>query len=355
MQPSSRHLAIRQALAALPVKPVFHLSTAPRIIREPLSRALASLTGARLCSRALGACQRTEDMWLLLADAVGLLSHAQSNKSDRSLQPGPIGHRHRPSFKSIACAASGATNPYHTVWAAVVFSAWYCGLGPSILSVIAGALGVSYLFLAPYHSFRIARSADAFGFRGVLDPVGFDCGHGRGQPPFAVGTVSASPPSRSRQRRHHRTRRARRYRQVLEPRRRAALRLVGAGGHGQANPRAPPDGLPGIPGRDQSGVNSQRELARRIGSHQARRHANLRSQPLDVAGEDSARFRLLAGDQPRHHREEEGRTGAAKSACRTGKSRRRAHRGTGPKQPALAPALLAPAAHPGSGAPPHRP
>jgi PAS domain S-box-containing protein len=62
----------------------------------------------------------------------------------------------------------GATNPYHTVWAAVVFSAWYCGLGPSILSVIAGALGVSYLFLAPYHSFRIANSADAFGFVGFL-------------------------------------------------------------------------------------------------------------------------------------------------------------------------------------------
>ena len=62
----------------------------------------------------------------------------------------------------------GAANPYHTVWAAVVFSAWYCGLGPSILSVIAGALGVSYLFLPPYHSFHIANSADAFGFAGFL-------------------------------------------------------------------------------------------------------------------------------------------------------------------------------------------
>ena len=62
----------------------------------------------------------------------------------------------------------GATNPYHTVWAAVVFSAWYRGLGPSILSVIAGALGVSYLFLQPFHSLRIASSADAFGFVGFL-------------------------------------------------------------------------------------------------------------------------------------------------------------------------------------------
>jgi K+-sensing histidine kinase KdpD len=67
----------------------------------------------------------------------------------------------------------GDTNPYHTLWAAVVFSAWYCGLRPSILSVIAGALGVAYLFLPPYHSSRIYTSADLFGIAGFVILSGF--------------------------------------------------------------------------------------------------------------------------------------------------------------------------------------
>ena len=28
----------------------------------------------------------------------------------------------------------GESNPYHTLWPVVVFSAWYCGLGPSMLT-----------------------------------------------------------------------------------------------------------------------------------------------------------------------------------------------------------------------------
>jgi PAS domain S-box-containing protein len=67
----------------------------------------------------------------------------------------------------------GDTNPYHTLWAAVVFSAWYCGLGPSILSVIAGAWGVSYLFLEPQRSFSVYNSADLFGIAGFVILSGF--------------------------------------------------------------------------------------------------------------------------------------------------------------------------------------
>jgi PAS domain S-box-containing protein len=48
----------------------------------------------------------------------------------------------------------GANNPFFTVWAAVVFSAWYCGLGPSIVTTLISALGVWYWFLPPLHSFR---------------------------------------------------------------------------------------------------------------------------------------------------------------------------------------------------------
>ncbi len=36
---------------------------------------------------------------------------------------------------------------YHTAWAAVVFSAWYCGLGPSILATLMSLAGVAYWLL----------------------------------------------------------------------------------------------------------------------------------------------------------------------------------------------------------------
>ncbi len=49
----------------------------------------------------------------------------------------------------------GENNPYHTVWAAVVFSAWYCGLGPSILTALIGVVGVWYWFLPPTRSFSL--------------------------------------------------------------------------------------------------------------------------------------------------------------------------------------------------------
>jgi PAS domain S-box-containing protein len=49
----------------------------------------------------------------------------------------------------------GATNPYHTAWAAVAFSAWYCGAGPAILTTIISMFGVWYWFLPPYHAFAL--------------------------------------------------------------------------------------------------------------------------------------------------------------------------------------------------------
>jgi PAS domain S-box-containing protein len=49
----------------------------------------------------------------------------------------------------------GASNPYHTVWIAVVFSAWYCGLGPSVVSTLLCLVGVWYWFLPPSHSFAL--------------------------------------------------------------------------------------------------------------------------------------------------------------------------------------------------------
>ena len=62
----------------------------------------------------------------------------------------------------------GDANPYHTVWLAVVFSAWYCGLGPSIASTLISTLGVWYWFLPPAHSFTVRDRTQVFGMLGFL-------------------------------------------------------------------------------------------------------------------------------------------------------------------------------------------
>jgi signal transduction histidine kinase len=59
--------------------------------------------------------------------------------------------------------AFGAHYPYHTVWLAVVFSAWYCGLGPSIVAVVIGMAGIWYWFLPPYDSFFAKNHTELFG------------------------------------------------------------------------------------------------------------------------------------------------------------------------------------------------
>src|SRR5580704_11460500 len=56
----------------------------------------------------------------------------------------------------------GESNPYHTMWAAVVFSAWYCGLGPSIVTAILGAVGVWYWLLPLAHSFYLKDPKNEF-------------------------------------------------------------------------------------------------------------------------------------------------------------------------------------------------
>ncbi len=56
-------------------------------------------------------------------------------------------------LRRLAAPLLGENNPYHTVWAAVVFSAWYCGLGPSVVTALLSAVGVWYWFLPPNNSF----------------------------------------------------------------------------------------------------------------------------------------------------------------------------------------------------------
>jgi PAS domain S-box-containing protein len=62
----------------------------------------------------------------------------------------------------------GETNAYHTVWLAVVFCSWYCGLGPSIICALVCALGVDYFFLPPVGSFKINDLSELYGVLGFL-------------------------------------------------------------------------------------------------------------------------------------------------------------------------------------------
>jgi signal transduction histidine kinase len=57
----------------------------------------------------------------------------------------------------------GESNPYLTVWLAVVFTSWYCGLGPSLLTTMLCILGTDYFFLPPFHSFFIEARSELYG------------------------------------------------------------------------------------------------------------------------------------------------------------------------------------------------
>jgi len=58
--------------------------------------------------------------------------------------------------------------PYITLFPAVAFCAWYCGIGPSILSVVVALLGAKYWFIPPVHSFRIVGTVQVVGILAFL-------------------------------------------------------------------------------------------------------------------------------------------------------------------------------------------
>lgn len=68
----------------------------------------------------------------------------------------------------------GEHNPYHTAWATVVFSAWYCGVGPSVLAILVDMAGIWYWFLPPVGSWGLANPrTDIAGMLGFLFFSGF--------------------------------------------------------------------------------------------------------------------------------------------------------------------------------------
>ena len=72
------------------------------------------------------------------------------------------------SFRALLTPLLGNHNQYETMWLAVVFSAWYCGLGPSILTTLLGTLGIWYFFLTPRQSWIIQDRADLYGILGFV-------------------------------------------------------------------------------------------------------------------------------------------------------------------------------------------
>jgi signal transduction histidine kinase len=57
--------------------------------------------------------------------------------------------------------------PYIMLFPVVAFAAWYCGIGPSVLTVALGLTGMKYWFIPPTHSLRVhstTQMIDIFAF-----------------------------------------------------------------------------------------------------------------------------------------------------------------------------------------------
>jgi signal transduction histidine kinase len=66
----------------------------------------------------------------------------------------------------------GDSLPYIALVPAVAFSAWYCGVGPSIFSVVLALAGARYWFLVPVHSFGIVDRVQAVGILAFVSASG---------------------------------------------------------------------------------------------------------------------------------------------------------------------------------------
>lgn len=68
---------------------------------------------------------------------------------------------------AVALLIRGALNsllgdsvPYVILFPAVAFCAWYCGVGPSVVSVVLALVAAKYWFIPPIHSFTLPSTAD---------------------------------------------------------------------------------------------------------------------------------------------------------------------------------------------------
>jgi signal transduction histidine kinase len=78
----------------------------------------------------------------------------------------------------------GSTLPYILLFPVIACSAWYAGIGPSLVTVFLALAGARYWFIAPLHSFRIPDAAQSISMAAFL---------------FASGAVIAMGEARRRQ------------------------------------------------------------------------------------------------------------------------------------------------------------
>jgi signal transduction histidine kinase len=52
-------------------------------------------------------------------------------------------------------AVAGGDVPYITLLPAVALAAWFCGVGPTVLTILLGLVGTKYWFIAPFHSLAV--------------------------------------------------------------------------------------------------------------------------------------------------------------------------------------------------------
>jgi signal transduction histidine kinase len=77
-------------------------------------------------------------------------------------------------FRQLLLPLLGESNPFHTAWPAVIFAAWYCGMGPAIVTAILEVVGIWYWFLPPAHTFTLSDpKSEISGMVGFLVFSGF--------------------------------------------------------------------------------------------------------------------------------------------------------------------------------------
>jgi len=58
-------------------------------------------------------------------------------------------------LREVLSPLLGVSYPFLTSWAAIILSAWYCGVGASIVCTLVCVVGVWYWFLPYLHSFAL--------------------------------------------------------------------------------------------------------------------------------------------------------------------------------------------------------
>jgi signal transduction histidine kinase len=101
--------------------------------------------------------------------ATAALGSARTPKNSLLEYPGAL------SAVAVALLIRGALNPlfgdfapYVMLFPAVAFSAWYCGVGPSVVSVVLALVGARYWFIPPVHSFNLPSTAHSIGMLAFL-------------------------------------------------------------------------------------------------------------------------------------------------------------------------------------------